>query len=141
MVCISRQGCEALGNQTIQAEKKASVKNHRAKFSRNSKIPPPPGLEAGYDAIIQYHGKYSMDELEKAGYLEEVPDEEAEEMAASATFQILCREGLNLKLNRREYEKLSRLAAKERVDVKTIVKRWIKKGLEESRKLAAHARR
>ena len=131
-----------MGNQTIQAERKAAMKNHRAKFSRNSKIPPPPGLEAGYDAVIQYHDKYSMDELEKAGYLEEVPDEEAEEMAASATFQILCREGLSLKLNRSEYEKLSRLAAKERVDVKTIIKRWIKKGLEESsRTLAAHARR
>ena len=118
------------------------MKNHRGKFSRNSKIPPPPSLEAGYDTIIQYHDKYSMDELEKAGYLEEVPDEEAEEMAASATFQILCKEGLSLKLNRSEYEKLSRLAAKERVDFKTIVKRYIKKGLEESsRTLATHARR
>ena len=117
------------------------MKSHRAKFSRNSKIPPPPGLDAGHDAIIQYHDKYSMDELEKAGYLEEVPDEEAEAMAASATFQILCREGLNLKLNRSEYEKLSRLAAKERVDVRTIIKKWIKKGLEESRKVAVHTGR
>src|SRR5260370_23480825 len=87
------------GKSNFQAERKAAMKNHRAKFSRNSKIPPPPGLEAGYDAVIQYHDKYSMDELEKAGYLEEVPDEEAEEMAASATFQILCIEALRLNFN------------------------------------------
>ncbi len=116
------------------------MKNHLSRLNRNSKIPPPPGLEAGYDAIIQYHDKYSLDELEKAGYLEQVPDEEAEAMAASATFQLLCREGLNLKLARRDYEKLSRLAAKEKVDVRKIVQRWIKERLLEPRNIRVHAR-
>jgi len=121
-------------------ERKAAMKNHLSRLNRNSKIPPPPGLEAGYDAIIQYHDKYSLDELEKAGYLEQVPDEEAEAMAASATFQLLCREGLNLKLARRDYEKLSRLAAKEKVDVRKIVQRWIKERLLEPRNIRVHAR-
>ena len=115
--------------------------NRRTKPTGNSKIPPPPGIEAGYDAIIQYHEKYSMDELEKAGYLEEVLPEEIEDLEASAAFQLLCREGLKLKLNRKDYAKLSRLAAKKKVAIETLAKRWVKMGLDEAWKAASPAKR
>jgi hypothetical protein len=107
--------------------------NRRAKPTGNSKIPPPPGIEAGYDAIIQYHNKYSMEDLEKAGYLEEVPREEIEDLEASAAFQILCRDGLKVKLTRKDYAKLSRLAARKKVAVETLARRWVKMGLREER--------
>jgi hypothetical protein len=105
--------------------------NRRPKPTGNSKIPPPPGIEAGYDAIIQYHGKYSMDELEKAGYLEEVPPKEIEDLEASAAFQILCEDDLKVKLTRKDYAKLSRLAARKKVAVETLARRWVKMGLRE----------
>ncbi len=115
--------------------------NRRAKPTSNSKIPPPPGIEAGYDAIIQYHEKYTMDQLEKAGYLEEVPPEEIEDLEASAAFQMLCREGLKLKLTRKDYAKLSRLAAKKKVAIETLAKRWLKMGLREEWKAKSPAKR
>jgi hypothetical protein len=114
--------------------------NRRTKLTGNSKIPPPPGIEAGYDAIIRYHDKYSMDELEKAGYLEEIPPEESEDLEASAAFQILCREGLKFQLTRKDYAKLSRLAAKKKSTVEALAKRWVKTGLREQWKAERSAK-
>ncbi len=110
------------------------MKNHRIKPSDNSKIPPPPGLEAGYDAIIDYHTKYSMEELEKAGYLHDVSRQEIEELEASAAYQYLFKYGIQVKLARKDYERLSRLAARKGEAIETLVKKWIKQGLERERK-------
>jgi hypothetical protein len=97
-------------------------------------IPPPPGTEEGYDAIIAYFNKYSTEELEKAGHLVEPPPGELEELMASATFTVLCREGLHAKLSRKDYEQLSRLAVRQDVAVEDLVKRWIKERLRQERK-------
>src|SRR5438132_8006930 len=101
------------------------MRNHRIRSPKAKKIPPPPGPEASYDEIIAYHSKYTLDELEKAGYAEEVPREELEELSASAAYYMLCRDGLLLKLPCKEYELLSRLAARKNTAVETLVKRWI----------------
>jgi hypothetical protein len=113
----------------------------RSAARKSKSIPPPPGLEDGYDAIIAYFEKYSTEELEKAGYLEDVPAEEIQELEASAAYQLLCEEGLNLKLTRKDYERLSRLAANKRLPVETLAKRWIRRGLEEETKTATHDKR
>jgi hypothetical protein len=105
------------------------MKNHGAKTSRSLKIPPPPDIEDGYDALIAYHTKYSVEELERAGYLEDVSPEHVRDVAASATYQLLCERGLQLKLSRKDYERLSRLAAAEGVAAEDLVKKWIKQGL------------
>jgi hypothetical protein len=108
------------------------VKNQKIKT--NSKIPPPPPIEAGYQAIIDYHTKYSMDELEQAGYLEDPSPEEVEGITASADFEFLCKNGLHLGLSRKDYEQLSLLAARLDIDVEKLVKKWIRQRLhEESR--------
>ena len=65
------------------------------------RIPPPPGADASDDEIIAYHSKYTLGELEKAGYAKEVSREEEEELVASAVYSRLCRDGLHLKLRTR----------------------------------------
>jgi hypothetical protein len=106
--------------------------------SKAKRIPPPPGPEAAYDAIIIYHSKYTLDELEKAGYAEEVPREEEEELVASAVYSRLCRDGLHLTLARKDYELLSRLAARRDTALENLVKRWIAERLrDEATHLAA----
>lgn len=93
------------------------------------KIPPPPGPEDGYDAIIEYFQKYNWDDLEKAGYLEEPSAEELEDLIASATYQQLREQGLQLKLTRKEYDRLADIAAKQGARPDAIVQRWIKERL------------
>lgn len=113
--------------------------NNRRPNNRATKpIPPPPDPEQGYDAIIDYFTKYSTEELEKAGHLEELSPEEVEEVTAAATYQYLCETGLQLKLPRKAYGRLSRLSAHRDVDVEDLVKKWIGERLRaESR---AHTR-
>lgn len=114
------------------------MRNHRIKTRKAKHIPPPPGPGAGYDEIIAYHSKYSLDELEKAGYAKEVPRAEEEELTASVAYRMLCRDGLHVKLPRKDYQLLSRLAARKRTAVETLAKRWIDHGLrQEAKQLAA----
>jgi hypothetical protein len=113
------------------------MRNHSVRSRNTKKIPPPPGPEAGYDEIIAYHSKYTLDELEKAGYAEEVPQLELEELAASAAYHMLCRDGLHLKLPRKDYELLSRLAARKDIAVETLSKRLIVQGLRQEAKYLA----
>lgn len=101
------------------------MRNHRVRAAKAKEIPPPPGPEAGYDEIIAYFSKYTLDELERAGYTEEVPPEEIEELAASAAYYLLCEHGLHLKLSRKDYELLSRLSARQDIAVDALVKRWV----------------
>ena len=48
-------------------------------------IPPPPGPEEGYDALVTYLHKYSLEELEKAGYLQEPTAAEAQALENELT--------------------------------------------------------
>ncbi len=93
-------------------------------------IPPPPGTDDGYDAIIAYFNKYSTEEIEKAGYLEEVSQEELQDLAASATYELLCKHGLKTKLTRKEYKELSCLAARSDVSAESLAKKWIRERLQ-----------
>jgi hypothetical protein len=114
------------------------MRNRRTVTGKTKRIPPLPGPEEGYDAIIAYFNKYSTEELEKAGYLEEVSPEEIEELAASAAYQLLCRDGLHVQLARKDCKLLSRLAAQKDTGVEILVKRWIAQRLrQEAQQLAA----
>jgi hypothetical protein len=117
------------------------MKNDRPKAKRHDKIPPPPGLEAGFDEIIAYHSRYTLDELEKAGYVEDASPEHVQEVAAAAEYWFLCRDGLHVKLTRKEYERLSKLVAREHVTAQDLVKRWIRERLaKESQRLVGDKR-
>jgi hypothetical protein len=116
---------------------------NRRTVTRNAKhIPPPPGPEEGYGAIIAYFNKYSTEEIEKAGYLEEVSPEEMEELAASAAYQLLCRNGLHVQLSHKDCKLLSRLAAQRDTGVEALVKGWIAERLrQETQQLAGSSPR
>ncbi len=105
------------------------MSNRRLTSQNDRFIPPPPGPEEGYDAIIAYFQKYSTTELEKAGHLMEASAQEIQELTASAAYQYLCENGLHLKLPRKLFKQLSLLAAREDIRVEDLVKRWIQQGL------------
>jgi len=90
------------------------MRNHRPRTRLAKKIPPPPALEDGYDAIIAYHNKYSLDELERAGYLEEVPPEEIRDLEESVDREIQRRKVKGLA---DEYPKANRQLTPRLVDV------------------------
>ncbi len=114
------------------------MNNQHIGTKKAKKIPPPPGPGAGYDEIIAYHMKYTLDELEKAGHAVEPPPGELEKLAASAIYSGLCEQGLRLKLSKKDYERLSRLAAHRDVAVEELVKCWITQRLnQESKQLVA----
>jgi hypothetical protein len=110
------------------------MSNLSVRSSKAKRIPPPPGSDASYDEIIAYHSKYTLDELEKAGYAQEVSREEEEELVASAVYSRLCQEGLQIKLSRKDYELLSRVAARKDTAVETLVKRWTTERLRQEAK-------
>jgi hypothetical protein len=117
--------------------------SNRQRITRTTKhIPPPPGPEEGYEAIIAYFDKYSSEELEKAGYLEEVEPEYAEEVTASGEYHFLCRNGLHIKLSRKDYELLARLAARKHVAAENLAKGWVLHSLrQEAKQLSARRKR
>jgi hypothetical protein len=117
------------------------MKNNRVKAIATRRIPPPPDLEDGYDAIIAYHKKYSLEELEEAGYIEDASPEHVRDVAASATYELLCRRGLNLKLSRKDYEQLSCLAAAQDVAAEDLGKKWIRERLRAESKPRAKQKR
>src|SRR5262249_13576197 len=119
---------------TDQGARETSMKNDRAKGKTVAKIPPPPGPEASYDELIAYHSKYSLDELEQAGYAEDASPEHVKEVAARAEYHFLCKHGLHVQLARKDYQQLSRLAAQEDVPAADLVKKWIKERLRDESK-------
>src|SRR6266849_4594789 len=113
------------------------MRNRRTVTRNTKRIPPPPGPEQGSDAIIAYFNKYSTEEIEKAGYLEEVPPNEMEELVASAAYQWLRRNGLHVQLSHKDCKLLSRLAARKDTAVDILVKGWISQRLrQEAQQLA-----
>jgi hypothetical protein len=112
------------------------MNNRKPNNRPGNAIPPPPDPEEGYDALIAYFTKYSTEELEKAGYLEEASREEVEEVTAAATYQSLCETGLHVNLTRKAYEQLSWLAARQDVAVEDLVKKWIRERLREESRTA-----
>ncbi len=105
------------------------MNQHRSAARKTAAVPPPPGPEASDAEVIAYHKKYSLDELEQAGHAAEPPPGEEEELTAAANYQWLRENGLHIKLTRREYEQLSRLAARKDVRVEKLAARWIRERL------------
>ena len=86
--------------------------------------PPDPDKD-GYDAVIAYCMRYSMAELLKAGHATEVSETEVRAVTASATYQLLHKNGLRLKLTDAECQGLAELAAKWEVRPEEVVRKFI----------------
>lgn len=111
------------------------MKNHQSSNNSVAKIPPPPGLGASYDELIAYHARYTLDELEQAGYAKEPTPEHVKEVSASADYWLARRNGIHLKLTPKECEKLSLLAAEEDISVEQLAKKWLKQRLTAETKM------
>jgi predicted HicB family RNase H-like nuclease len=79
--------------------------------------------------LIEYFTKYSTEELEKAGYLEEASAAEMRAAQQAATYNLLRDNGLSVKLSRKECERLVLLAVDQDVSVDELVKKWLKERL------------
>jgi len=101
------------------------MKNSRAKNGKAIPPPPDPDVE-GYDAVIAYFMKYTTDALLKAGHLTEATPEETRELAASAAFSLLRKNGIRLELTDAECQGLAELAARSDMSVNEIVRKCIR---------------
>ena len=106
-------------------------------------IPPPPGAEASDDEMAEYFEKYSMKELEAAGYGRELtPDEvkEMDELAAECRARVEARKNirtqLNLAMSAEQLERFVKYADKKHIPPSTLAKAWILERLDQEAKEA-----
>lgn len=92
---------------------------------RNEKIPPPPGPEVGYDAIIAYFDRYPTDELVRAGHLTDPKEEDLQEFEAAGAYELLRSRGIRLKLSAKDCARLSALAASQQLAPDELVRKWV----------------
>jgi hypothetical protein len=77
------------------------------------RIPPPPQPEEGYDALIAYLHKYPLEDLEKAGYLQEPTPQEMQALDADMIHHVARQQvkGLAKEYPKTRRERTARLAA------------------------------
>ena len=107
------------------------MRTREIRGKRTRKIPPPPGPEAGYDAIIEYFHRYTPEELEEAGYLQEPSAKEIADLEASAEYALMVRSGLTVKLAPKDLQDLCRFAARNGARAESLAKRWIRQRLRD----------
>jgi hypothetical protein len=104
-------------------------------------IPPPPGSKASDDEVARYFEKYTMEDLNAAGYLRELSPAELKEMDELAA---ACQSRLNLKKNARtqfnlamsaeQMDRFVRYANKKHIPPSTLAKAWILERLDQEAK-------
>ena len=97
-----------------------------SKLSNKSKrIPPPPGPDASWEEQSSYFDKYSLDEVEKAGYFQPVNDKKfLDELARSARAQ-QKREQVNISLEPEQVVQLKRIAKRKHLSPSTLARVWL----------------
>lgn len=87
------------------------MKNNHPKTAKAILAAPDPDKD-GYDAVIAYCMRYSMEDLLKAGHATRVSEAECRELSASAAYELLKKNGLQLKLADPDCQALAELAAR-----------------------------
>lgn len=107
------------------------------------KIPPPPAANAPADELAAYFEKYGLDELEAAGYVNDLTAEElkdVEELAASCQSQIQVRKNartqLNLAMSSDQLDRFLKYANTKHIPPSTLAKAWILERLDQEVKEA-----
>lgn len=107
------------------------------KKTTTKKIPPPPGPEASPEELSAYFEKYGLEELESAGYVEDLSPAERQEMdRLSAECQgrlteRAARKQLNLAMSAEQLERFTRYANKKHIPPSTLAKAWILERLDQ----------
>ena len=107
------------------------------------KIPPPPAANAPADELAAYFERYGLDELEAAGYVNDLTAEElkdVEELTASCQSQIKVRKNartqLNLAMSSDQLDRFLKYANKKHIPPSTLAKAWILERLDQEVKEA-----
>ncbi len=115
----------------------------KEKPKSEKKMPPPPGPEVSWEEQSAYFEKYGLDELEKAGYLEPMTQEDqafVKQVQKVARTRIAERERkdrsqLNISFAEDQLSKFLNLAKRKHIPPSTLAKSWILERLDkESRK-------
>jgi hypothetical protein len=114
-----------------------------AKKKAKTDIPPPPGAGASAEELAAYFEKYRMDELEAAGYVQDLTAEEEKDMqtlAVHSQAQVQARKGartqLNLAMTAEQLDRFTRHANRKHIPPSTLAKAWILERLDQEAKEA-----
>lgn len=100
-------------------------------------IPPPPGPEATSQEIDTYFSKYSWAQIEKAGHLRPLDEEETawvNEVSAEARKRVEARQNraqLNLALPASELARFTKYAEKKHIPPSTLARAWLLERLDQ----------
>jgi hypothetical protein len=111
-------------------------KNNTEKKRPGASIPPPPGPEATSEEIDAYFTKYSWTQIEKAGHLKPLNEEETawvNEVSAEARKRIEKRQNraqLNLALPADQLARFTQYAQKKHIPPSTLARAWLLERLD-----------
>jgi len=108
-----------------------------AKKGTSKPIPSPPGDDATPEELSAYFEKYGLQELEKAGFVEELTAEEARNQDELSNFlrsRVEVRKArtqLNLAMSVEQLERFIKFANKKHIPPSTLAKAWILERLDQ----------
>jgi hypothetical protein len=107
---------------------------------KRKQIPPPPEPNASWEEQAAYFEKYGTEELEEAGHLQALTEEDqrfVEEVKAEAGRRIAARKArgqLNLALSPEQLNRFSQYANRKHIPPSTLAKAWILERLDQEAK-------
>ena len=112
--------------------------NKRTPIKRAAEaVPPPPGPDASCDEIDKYFSKYSWAQIEKAGHMKPLTEEETawvSEVSAEARKRIEARQNraqLNLALPADQLARFTQYAQKKHIPPSTLARAWLLERLDQ----------
>jgi hypothetical protein len=113
-----------------------------SKKENKKEIPAPPDANASWEEQAAYFEKYGTEELEAAGHLEPLTDEDqklVEEVKAEAGRRIAARKArgqLNLAMSPEQLDRFTQYANRKHIPPSTLAKAWILERLDDEAKEA-----
>lgn len=105
--------------------------------TKNKEIPPPPDENASWEEQAAYFEQYETEELEKAGHLQPLDDEdrkfinEVKEEAARRIAARKARGQLNLAFSPEQLTRFTQYAKRRHIPPSTLAKAWILERLDQ----------
>lgn len=117
-------------------------KSKAKKQSADKRIPPPPGPDASTAQLDEYFTKYSLEDMEKAGYVAELTKSESawmEKLTKAAKKRVATkkeRTQLNLALSPDQLERFTNYANRKHLPPSTLARAWVLERLDQELKEA-----
>ncbi len=106
-------------------------------------IPPPPGAKASAKELAAYFEKYDLQQLEAAGYVQDLTPKEQKEMEELSNYCKMrltarknARTQLNLAMSADQLDRFTHHANKKHIPPSTLAKAWILERLDQEAKSA-----